>query len=208
MKSIEAILFDLGGVLIEINYSATIQEFKKLGFQNVSHLYSQSKQAPLFEQFEKGQISSANFINKLLAMSNESCNPNKIVKAWNAMIGDFSVESILTLKNLQNKYRLFLLSNTNELHINLVYQKWKEVQKIELASLFEKINLSHEIGMRKPDQETFLAICENSNIKPINTLFIDDSLQHIEGAKRAGLQTIHLKKITELASELDALGIN
>lgn len=208
MKSIDAIIFDLGGVFIEIDYMATISEFEKLGFENAIHLYSQSEQAYLFEQFEKGEISSPHFINKLLAISNSTPNPNEIVKAWNAMICNFYLESISVLKNLQDKYRLFMLSNTNELHIDLVNRRWNEVEDSQMHSLFERIHLSHELGMRKPYPETFLKVCEINNLIPKNTLFIDDSIQHVEGAKIAGLQTIHLKKISDLASELNAFGIN
>ena len=208
MEPIEAIIFDLGGVFIERDYSATINEFEKLGFENAAHLYSQSKQSLLFEQFEKGEISSPHFINKLLSICNSTPSPNQIVKAWNSMICDFSVESISILKNLQEKYRLFMLSNTNELHIDLVNQKWKEVENSKMEFLFEKIHLSHELGLRKPYPETFLKVCELNNLKPKNTLFIDDSIQHIEGAKQVGLQTIHLKNITDLADVLIELGIN
>jgi putative hydrolase of the HAD superfamily len=101
-----------------------------------------------------------------------------------------------------------MLSNTNELHIDLVNRRWNEVEDSQMHSLFERIHLSHELGMRKPYPETFLKVCEINNLIPKNTLFIDDSIQHVEGAKIAGLQTIHLKKITDLASELNAFGIN
>ncbi len=208
MTSIEAIIFDLGGIFIEIDYNATIMEFEKLGFENAHALYSQSEQSLLFEQFEKGEISSPHFINKLLAISTANPSPNDLVKAWNSMICNFSTESISILKNLQDKYRLFMLSNTNELHIDLVNRRWKEVEDSPMHSLFEKIHLSHELGMRKPYPETFLNVCKINNLNPKNTLFIDDSIQHVEGANQAGLQTIHLKKITDLATELNAFGIN
>jgi HAD superfamily hydrolase (TIGR01509 family) len=208
MESTECIIFDLGGVFIDIDYSATITEFEKLGFKNANHLYSQAEQSFLFEQFEKGEISSPYFINKLLALSLSTPSPNQVVKAWNAMIGDFSIESITVLKKLQDKYRLFILSNTNELHIDLVNRKWLEVEKLKMESFFEKIHLSHELGLRKPYPETFLKVCELHGLKPSNTLFIDDSIQHVEGANQAGLKTIHLKKMTDLATELNAFGIN
>jgi putative hydrolase of the HAD superfamily len=207
MQTIDAIIFDLGGVFIEIDYSATILEFEKLGFENAAELYSQTEQSLLFEQFEKGEISSLHFINKLLAISNSNPSPNQIVKAWNAMICDFSIESISILKNLQNKYRLFMLSNTNELHIDLVNRKWLEVEKLKMESFFEKIHLSHELGLRKPYPETFLKVCKLHDLIPCNALFIDDSIQHIEGAKQAGLQTIHLKNIADLGLVLNEIGI-
>jgi putative hydrolase of the HAD superfamily len=208
MNTIDAILFDLGGVFITIDYQATIDAFEKLGFENAQHLYSQAEQAILFEKYETGKISTPHFINNLLKLSNSNPSPNQIVKAWNSMIGDFSIESITLLKNLQSKYRLFMLSNTNELHMDLVKRKWQEIENAPMESFFEKVHFSHQLGLRKPYPNTFLEVCKINNLDPVKTLFIDDSIQHIVGAQKAGLQTIYLKKITDLAFELKAFGIN
>ena len=124
------------------------------------------------------------------------------------MIGDFSIESITLLKNLQSKYRLFMLSNTNELHMELVKRKWQEIENAPMESFFEKVHFSHQLGLRKPYPNTFLEVCKINNLDPVKTLFIDDSIQHIVGAQKAGLQTIYLKKITDLAFELNAFCIN
>jgi putative hydrolase of the HAD superfamily len=208
MNTIDAILFDLGGVFITIDYQATIDAFEKLGFENAQHLYSQAEQAILFEKYETEKISTPHFINNLLKLSNSNPSPNQIVKAWNSMIGDFSIESITLLKNLQSKYRLFMLSNTNELHMDLVKRKWQEIENAPMESFFEKVHFSHQLGLRKPYPNTFLEVCKINNLDPVKTLFIDDSIQHIVGAQKAGLQTIYLKKITDLAFELKAFGIN
>jgi putative hydrolase of the HAD superfamily len=208
MNTIDAILFDLGGVFITIDYQATIDAFEKLGFENAQHLYSQAEQAILFEKYETGKISTPHFINNLLKLSNSNPSPNQIVKAWNSMIGDFSIESITLLKNLQSKYRLFMLSNTNELHMDLVKRKWQEIENAPMESFFEKVHFSNQLGLRKPYPNTFLEVCKINNLDPVKTLFIDDSIQHIVGAQKAGLQTIYLKKITDLAFELKAFGIN
>jgi len=208
MNTIDAILFDLGGVFITIDYQATIDAFEKLRFENAQLLYSQAEQAILFEKYETGKISTPHFINNLLKLSNLNPSPNQIVKAWNSMIGDFSIESITLLKNLQSKYRLFMLSNTNELHMDLVKRKWQEIENAPMESFFEKVHFSHQLGLRKPYPNTFLEVCKINNLDPVKTLFIDDSIQHIVGAQKAGLQTIYLKKITDLAFELKAFGIN
>ena len=208
MNTIDAILFDLGGVFITIDYQATIDAFEKLRFENAQLLYSQAEQAILFEKYETGKISTPHFINNLLKLSNSNPSPNQIVKAWNSMIGDFSIESITLLKNLQSKYRLFMLSNTNELHMELVKRKWQEIENAPMESFFEKVHFSHQLGLRKPYPNTFLEVCKINNLDPVKTLFIDDSIQHIVGAQKAGLQTIYLKKITDLAFELKAFGIN
>ncbi len=204
-EKIEAIIFDLGGVFIHVDYLATIQAFEKIGFTDAALLYSQGEQAELFQQYEVGRISTAHFINKLLALSNKVISPNQVVQAWNAMIGEFELNSIAVLKQLQENVRIFLLSNTNELHLNLVHSKWNNVDSKPIDFYFEKIHFSHEFGMRKPHPETFLSVCNQHNLIPENTLFIDDSIQHIEGAQKAGLRTLHLTSIYDLPTVISSI---
>lgn len=204
-EKIEAIIFDLGGVFIHVDYLATIQAFEKIGFTDAALLYTQGEQAELFQQYEVGRISTAHFINKLLALSNKVISPNQVVQAWNAMIGEFELNSIAVLKQLQENVRIFLLSNTNELHLNLVHSKWNNVDSKPMDFYFEKIHFSHEFGMRKPHPETFLSVCNQHNLIPENTLFIDDSIQHIEGAQKAGLRTLHLTSIYDLPTVISSI---
>jgi HAD superfamily hydrolase (TIGR01509 family) len=204
-EKIEAILFDLGGVFIHIDYVATINEFEKIGFNNAASLYSQSEQAELFQQYEIGSVSTAHFINKLLPLSNESISPNQVVHAWNAMIGSVEPNSVSVLKELQGKTRLFMLSNTNELHLSVVEREWNKVSTLPMNNFFENVHLSHQLGMRKPDQITFKEVCDINRLIPKNTLFIDDSIQHVIGAQNAGLQTIHLKNIFDLPEIISSI---
>jgi len=202
---IDAIIFDLGGVFIHIDYLATIKAFEKIGFSDADLLYSQSEQADLFQQYEIGAISTPHFINKLLPLSNKVISPNQVVQAWNAMIGEFEQNSITALKQLQGKVRLFLLSNTNQLHLDLVYREWNKFDLESMDFYFEKVYVSHQFGKRKPDPETFLSVCNNHKLIPGKTLFIDDSIQHIHGAQKAGLQTIHLTNIYDLPTIISTL---
>ena len=204
---IDAVIFDLGGVFIHIDYEATIRDFKKLGFLNAENLYSQKEQAFLFQQYEIGKISTPYFINKLLDKSESKLSPNQIVHAWNAMLGEFEKGSIHVLRGLIGKKRLFMLSNTNELHWEIVQRKWNQIDTVPLSFYFEKIHLSHELGMRKPDVSTFEKVCKIHNLSPSNTLFIDDSIQHILGAKEAGLRTFFLDDIMKLPEIHSVLNI-
>jgi HAD superfamily hydrolase (TIGR01509 family) len=205
VEKIEAIIFDLGGVFIHIDYSATIKAFEKIGFTDAALLYSQGEQAELFQQYEIGTISTAHFINKLLPHSTKVISPNQVVQAWNAMIGEFEQNSIDVLKQLQGKVRVFMLSNTNELHLDLVIREWHKVESKPMDFYFEKVHVSHEFGMRKPHPETFLSVCNQHNLIPEKTLFIDDSIQHIEGAQKEGLQTVHLTSIYDLPAVISTL---
>lgn len=192
MEKIDAIIFDLGGVLIDIDYTKTRQAFEHLGINNFNDLYSQANQQELFDRFETGQISGQHFINSILNYFSEPISPNKVVHAWNAMLLDFQIEKLILLEKLALKYPLFLLSNTNELHVPVVRQRLTKLSAKPLEAYFTKVYFSHELGLRKPNSEIFEVVCNENNMNPSTTLFIDDSIQHIEGAKKCGLQTIHL----------------
>jgi putative hydrolase of the HAD superfamily len=192
MENIDAIIFDLGGVLIDIDYTKTRQAFENLGISNFNELYSQANQQDLFDRFETGQISGQHFVNSLLNYFTEPISPNKVVHAWNAMLLDFKLDKLTLLEKLAPKHSLFLLSNTNELHVPVVRQRLAKLTVKPLEAYFSKVYFSHDLGLRKPNSEIFEFVCSENNLNPITTLFIDDSMQHIEGAKKCGLQTIHL----------------
>lgn len=193
MKS-KSIIFDLGGVLIDLNYELTINAFKNLGITDFKDLYSQANQNGVFDAYETGKISTQRFINEILDLIPKRCNPNLIVNAWNAMILDFKKEKLENLVELKKENRLFLLSNTNALHVDKVNREWSKISQQPIEDFFEKIYFSHQLGLRKPDAETFAFVCTENQLIPNETLFIDDSIQHIEGAKKIGLKTVlHLQ---------------
>lgn len=200
MEKIEAIIFDFGGVLIDLDYNKTIQSFMDLGIENFEEMYSQADQSGLFNDIETGKISPQFFINELLKLLPNGVTPNQVVHAWNAMLMGVPQQSIDILTQLKGKYRLFMLSNTNAIHIEKAWRLWKETSSIPPENHFEKIILSHEIGRRKPHVATFQWVIDKFNLNPKKTLFIDDSIQHIEGAKKAKIQTFHLQSIQKLPS--------
>lgn len=189
----EAIVFDLGGVLINLDYQLTIDAFKKLGISDFDKMYSQVAQNNLFDDFETGQISAQRFINSLLTYLRPGTTPNKVVQAWNAMILSVPSEKIKLLERLRKDYLIYLLSNTNELHVPVVRREWAKVTEKPMEEFFDHIYFSHEIHLRKPNDAIFEFICTQQQLIPEKTLFIDDSVQHIIGAKKVGLQTYHLE---------------
>jgi putative hydrolase of the HAD superfamily len=189
----EAIVFDLGGVLIDLDYNRTINAFKQLGIADFDKMYSQAAQNNLFDDFETGQISAQRFVNSLLPYLRPGTTPNKVVHAWNAMILSVPPAKIELLKDLRKKYPIYLLSNTNELHVPVVRREWAKVTSQPMEDFFDHIYFSHEIHLRKPTSEIFEFVCDQQNLVPEKTLFIDDSIQHIKGAEQIGLQTLHLE---------------
>ena len=196
--SYSSIIFDLGGVLIRLNYQRTIDAFCALGIEHFDELYNQANQNELFDQFETGKISPQRFINELLPYLPHGTSPNQVVQAWNAMILDVPASTLDILRAAKSSYHTVLLSNTNALHVPIVRQEWRKVSPQPMEDFFHHMYFSHELGLRKPHPETFLTVCEREGIEPNDTLFIDDSIQHIQGAQKAGLQTFHLQSIDTL----------
>ena len=195
-NSFDAIIFDLGGVIINLDYQLTIEAFKKLGIDNFEEMYTQAKQNNLFNDFETGKISSQHFINSLLPFLPSGTSPNKVVHAWNAMILDFPKKRLELLDQLNSKYRVFLLSNTNDIHLQAVNRSLANSTDRKLDSYFEKVYLSHEVKLRKPHKEIFELVCTEQNLNPETTIFIDDTIGHVNGANSIGLKGIHLVDTT------------
>ncbi|MGY8950224.1 MAG: HAD family hydrolase [Flavobacteriales bacterium] len=191
MKKIKSIIFDLGAVLLNISYQKTIEEFDKLGIKNSSTFYSKKLQTNIFNLLETGEISESDFIKEIQKHCTEATN-TQILYAWNAMLLDLPLHRVELLKQLKTEYNIYLLSNTNKIHISEFENKLGKEQYNEFYQLFDKVYYSHKIGCRKPNAEAFKIIIEENNLIAEEILFIDDSPQHIDGAKKLGIKTYHL----------------
>jgi glucose-1-phosphatase len=194
MQEIKNIIFDFGGVFIDVDYKKTENAFIDAGITNFRALYSQHSASPLFEQLEKGEVDSGHFHTGLRKASGVALTDRQIDDCWNSMLGDFYPEAIEKAKTLQGRYRLFLFSNTNSIHYECVMNKYEnQFGKKDFDSLFEKAYYSHTAGIRKPYPEAYKWVLTDAGITAAETLFIDDTISNIEGAKQAGLQTIFLE---------------
>jgi len=199
MKNIKSIIFDLGVVLLNIDYQKTINEFHKLGISKASEFYSKKKQTNIFNLLECGKINDENFVKKI-QLSCKNASKKQILFAWNALLQDLPQERIELLKNLKRKYPIYLLSNTNSIHISEFRRQIGDELYIEFYNIFNKVYYSYEIGYRKPNSQAFKIVIEENNLNPNEVLFIDDSPQHIEGAKRLGIQSHHLLDNEEITT--------
>jgi HAD superfamily hydrolase (TIGR01509 family) len=196
---IKHLIFDLGGVILNLDYQKTTQAFEALGLVDFPLMYSQASQNGLFDDYEKGLRSTPNFINALLDYLPTGTTANQVVAAWNAMILDFPPENLALLQRLKADYRLFLLSNTNDIHIQAVNRALQKVSaEKSLHPYFEKVYFSCEVHLRKPDAAIFELVCHENGLEMSETLFIDDSEQHIIGARALGLHTHFLTKATRI----------
>jgi HAD superfamily hydrolase (TIGR01509 family) len=191
MKKCKTIIFDLGAVILNINYQNTIDEFTKLGVNNAATFYSKKVQTNLFNQIETGMISSNEFL-KALQKETKNANINQVEKAWNAMLLDLPEERIQLIEKLKNNYSIYLLSNTNAIHIDAIKKQLGKRKWLAFCKLFDKMYLSHELGLRKPDVKIFEYILNEQKLKAEEVFFIDDSPQHIASAKKIGIHCHHL----------------
>lgn len=205
LANIKNIIFDFGGVILNLDYQLTEDAFKALGLTKFAEFYTQFNQNHLFDQLETGKIEPDAFRKAIREHLGKSLSDDTIDTAWNAMLLNHPKERLDLLLALKPHFRTFMLSNTNAIHYDAFRKAlWDEHQIDGLDQFFEKDYYSHLIQLRKPHPETFQWVLDQHGLKAEETLFIDDSPQHIEGAKQAGLQAYHLQKgeeITELFSD-------
>ncbi|HEU0137501.1 MAG TPA: HAD family phosphatase [Flavobacterium sp.] len=184
---INTIIFDFGDVFINLDKEAAIDEFKKLGLDGPNE-----ELIMLNTQFEKGKITEAEFIEGFQKYIPDA-TIDQIRHAWNRVIGEFPLYRLEFLQLLSNNYRLFLLTNTDAIHIDRFEHKVGMSFSGDFYRCFEKVYYSFEMGMRKPEPEIFNHIINQHDLSPKRTLFVDDKKENIEAAKAAGLQVWHLQ---------------
>jgi glucose-1-phosphatase len=205
MHTIKNIIFDLGNVLLDIDYNKTIDAFEQLGFQNFKTSYSPEKMGPLFEDIETGKLSEEELYTVIKSLSKTPLSTEQIKHAWNALLLDFRKESLVYLKKLPARYTIYLLSNTNSIHLTAFNEILeREGQDRTLESYFTKAYYSNVIGFRKPYRECYQFVLKDAGIKAEETLFIDDLPVNITGANAVGLQT-HLLLPNERIENLGLL---
>jgi putative hydrolase of the HAD superfamily len=209
-KKIDTLLLDLGGVLIDVDYAGSAKAFEQLGHTGFDRVYSKAKQTDLFDKFETGELNVNGFRKNLRELLGAEISDNDIDHCWNAMLGTIPEARIDLLKKLKRRYRLLLLSNTNNIHVPAFTRIILEKNGIpDFSSLFDGAYFSCEIGLRKPHTKAYLHVLQKHGATPDRTLFIDDSIQHVEGARQAGLHAEHLElsreDIVTLASRLQLI---
>ena len=197
-KNLEAIIFDLGGVVLNLNPQKTIDAFV-LASGLPPEKVTEAGNNKLFKNFEKGVIDTHSFRSELNRLLGTQLQDKEIDRAWNAMLLDLPLDRLLLLSGLRLRYKTFVLSNTNEIHINAFDEIVQKVTGGEsIQKYFDNVYYSHQVEMRKPDAEIFEMVLKRNSLHPSKTLFIDDTLEHIESANRLGLHTWHLTNQDEL----------
>ena len=193
----EAIIFDLGGVIINLDYDRSVDAL----IEQVPHLdpsvfNGKEKQLAFYSDYEVGKITSQEFLSAFNSHYHTELTLPQFSKAWNAMILDLPPERVRLLAQLrQIGKKVFLLSNINEIHEEELYVRYRTLGMQEpFQSLFDRAYYSHRLGQRKPTVQIFEHVLRENSLNPKTTLFIDDSQHHVEGARKAGIDSIHLVK--------------
>lgn len=206
MATIKNIIFDLGGVVINLDIPRTISEFEKLGIAGFGNVFSQLAQTPLFDDFDRGLISEDEFFNSIKTQFNLKQPIAELERAWNAMLLDFPRHRLGQLTAYKQRYNTFLLSNTNTAHIRVFEKDLSDTHSVaNLEPFFHKVYYSCAIGLRKPDPEIFEFVLRGNGLKPEETVFIDDTLMHVEAARTLGIHALHLPKGEEFKGLLDTI---
>jgi len=187
---IKNIIFDLGGVIINLDTQKTASEMRKLGFEDFEKSYSLLNQTDIFDLLEKGLISPSQFRFEIQKQLPKTVSDQELDTAWSSMLLDFPAKRIELIQSLKNKYRTFLLSNTNKIHYDNYNTDFVSVYGCQLNDIFEKAYYSFEVGMRKPEVDIYQFVLKQSHLNPKETLFIDDLEANIRTAKTMGIQTL------------------
>jgi putative hydrolase of the HAD superfamily len=200
LTNIKNIILDLGNVLLNLDFDASIKAFQKLGSNGEILDHKNAYADPIFYQLEIGKVAPKEFRNKVREILNyKDATDTQIDDAWYAMILDIPAKRVEAVKRLAKEYKVFLFSNTNQIHIDNLRTEFKAAHGFDFPTLFETAFYSHEIHERKPDLSSFEKVIKLSGVNPQETLFVDDLEKNIIGAENAGLKTLWLKQGMEMS---------
>lgn len=194
-SKIEGIVFDIGNVLVDIDYPKTVAHFQALSDLDFSNIVSYSSQLGFFDEYERGEITTEEFISALKKYLKPETSEAQIIHAWNTMLVNYPEPKIKLLEKLKTEFKLFAFSNTNDLHVLQLNQNISRLYgKKEFREYFDRAFYSNEIRMRKPEKRAYEFLIEETAIQPEKLLFIDDKPENLLPAEELGIQILHLEK--------------
>ena len=191
---IENIIFDFGGVILDIDPMLTVKALEKLGFHDIERLKTREFYEKVIYKFEKGIDTPAVFHDKLRTFLQMDLSDEQLDDAWNALLYDIPEDRIHLIEEVKKRYPVYLLSNSNEIHYGLYVRDLQlRFGYREFDELFDKAYFSFDLHLAKPNEEIYEFVINRHQLNPSKTLFIDDRPENIEGARKTGLKTLHLK---------------
>lgn len=208
--AIKNIIFDLGNVIVGVDSSRTEHGLSKLGIQRAAEIFTVQQQNELCDRFECGLVTPEEFIQALSEYSEqEVVDPTAIQSAWESMILESDPDRLTLLQALRERYNVYLLSNTNQIHYDHLNTKFRQLYGIAcLDELFDKAYYSFRVGLRKPTREIFMHVLTDEQLEPTETLFIDDLAKNIQTADQLHIQTLHATDMDETWEQIAKLYID
>jgi len=194
--TIKAVIFDLGGVIIDIDYEKTVEAFTNLGAHKFKEIFSQFKQSDVFDLYETGRIQCDEFRQRLCQELEIEISNEQFDNAWNAMLGSIPKEGLTYISALKEQgYKTYLYSNTNPIHLKKVLDiLQKDTGHTNFDDFFDRQFYSHEYGKRKPHVDSFTTLARDIKLSPDEIIFIDDTSIHVNGAKDTGIHAYLIDK--------------
>ncbi|OFX79337.1 MAG: hypothetical protein A2X12_03570 [Bacteroidetes bacterium GWE2_29_8] len=190
---IKNIIFDFGVVLIDIDTNLAVETFKELGISDFDNLYNLTSQSDLFNRLETGDLNVSQFCEEFRFITRTNLKDEEIKYAWNKVLLDIPKNKLAFLESLKKNYKIFLLSNTNKIHIDYFNNTFSYNNK-PFSQFFDKEYYSYKIGLRKPNLEIYNYVLTDANILAEETLFVDDNKENISSANLMGIKTFHFQK--------------
>ena len=205
---IDAVILNLGGVIVPLDYGRTFRRFASR-FEGISPetFCGGRLQEEVFNLYETGKVDSEEFRLSFRDREGNPADPEWFTEAWNAMILSLPPERIEWLRRLGGRTRLFLYSNINAIHYECLNRLYASFAPGTFSELFEKAYYSHLFGFRKPDPQGFQRILVENGLEPARTLFVDDGLHHVEGARLSGIRAEHLEPHETIEQLIRRLGV-
>ena len=190
-KNIKNIVFDLGGVLVDLDFKSAINGLQKAGFANVKEQLQAFDREGIFQKFELGEMTAEEFRSAIRENSTVTLTDEEVDALWNLMLLEIPREKLELILDLRGKYMVYLLSNTNSIHWDYVCKNAFNYRGFRVSDYFEETFLSYEMHLAKPDKAIFEKVLEEANLLPEETLFIDDSEANCKAASELGIHTHH-----------------
>ena len=190
-KNIKNIVFDLGGVLVDLDFKSAINGLQKAGFANVKEQLQAFDREGIFQKFELGEMTAEEFRSAIRENSTVTLTDEEVDALWNLMLLEIPREKLELILDLRGKYMVYLLSNTNSIHWDYVCMNAFNYRGFRVSDYFEKTFLSFEMHLAKPDKAIFEKMLEDANLLAEETLFIDDSEANCKAAAEVGIHAHH-----------------
>ena len=201
------IAFDFGGVIVDLDREEAVQAFIRLGLENAGRILDKYHQTGIFQELEEGKLSEESFREKLGILCGKTLEREEVRQAWMGFVSGMDIRKLDYIAQLRQRgYHTFLLSNTNP----YLMDYWARTPQFtpqgnSIDAYFDKLYLSFEMGCMKPEPEIFRQMIKDAQIRPEETLFIDDSTSNIAAGKNAGLQTFQPENASDWREEVEEL---